>query len=139
MNQKETIQYLIDLGEDNLHGRVVGLVGDLGVGKTFFVKSFVGSLAEEIADQVNSPTYNLCNVYSVNNLEIHHYDLFRIESSGDLYDTGIFDSIENGVTLVFIEWVNLFPALVKSCDEVVTINSNGKEDPSFCYMLDIKN
>jgi tRNA threonylcarbamoyl adenosine modification protein YjeE len=129
MNQQQAIKYFIKLGKAKLGGRVVGLTGSLGVGKTHFVKTFVKLLDDESANQVNSPTYNICNIYELDELVIHHYDLYRIESEADLYNTGIYDSIENGSVLVFIEWVDLFKVLEVRCDELVVMKLE-TDDPS---------
>ena len=74
--------------------------------------------------QVHSPTFNLCNIYQWVDYEVHHYDLYRIQSHEDLYDTGIMDSIERKTTITFIEWIDLFPDMMECCDEIITISED---------------
>ncbi len=138
LKREQAVQYFSDLNPAYLQGKVIGLVGVLGVGKTQFVKSVVASMLPEAADQVNSPTYNICNIYQVKNLQIHHYDLYRIESEDDLYETGIFDSFEAGSALVFIEWVDLFPVLEERCDEILYLETGKKDGSSVQYHLTVK-
>ena len=125
------IKYLIQKIDDiNRQGTTIGLIGDLGVGKTFLVKELATKLSEDFVDQVSSPTYNICNIYKSGNLEIHHYDLYRIEEEDELNEIGLMDSIENKQLLVFIEWIDLFPHLVGLCDDIIsiTVNSNQKRN-----------
>ena len=75
--------------------------GDLGAGKTAFVRGFVLSLIPEA--KVKSPTYSIVNVYRGNGKTINHFDMYRISSFDDLYSTGYFDYFdENGI--IAIEW-----------------------------------
>ncbi|MBU2514452.1 tRNA (adenosine(37)-N6)-threonylcarbamoyltransferase complex ATPase subunit type 1 TsaE [bacterium] len=122
MNIEEIIQCYLSRDLKELKGKVIGLVGSLGVGKTHFVRTFLEKISKEFKDHVNSPTYNLCHIYKSSLLEVHHFDLYRIESEEDLYDIGILDSLEGGGLLVFIEWVDLFPMLENRCDEIIHID-----------------
>ncbi|MCG8339122.1 MAG: tRNA (adenosine(37)-N6)-threonylcarbamoyltransferase complex ATPase subunit type 1 TsaE [Proteobacteria bacterium] len=121
MDSKELLNFFLELKLSTLSGKVIGLVGDLGAGKTYLVKKLIASQFEELETEVNSPTYTICNVYKTKDMEIHHYDLYRIESEDELYDTGVLESIELGTALVFIEWVDMHPDLVEACDFIVNI------------------
>lgn len=116
-----------ELGIKGLKGMVIGLTGKLGAGKTYFVKELLNRFSPELGDQVSSPTFSLCNVYQIGRLEVHHYDVYRIESEADLYNTGIWESIENTNALIIIEWVDMFPLLADRCDEIVTISAKSAE------------
>ena len=123
------------IGIEKLKGKVIGLIGELGVGKTHFVKKFSKLVSKELTGQISSPTYNLCNIYKVLDLEIHHYDLYRIETDDELYEIGILDSIENSEIVIFIEWVNLHLSLVNVCDYIVTITVNEHNERMFNIKL----
>ena len=81
-------------------GDIVRLYGDIGVGKTVFVKgvaSFFGN-----ADEVCSPTFSIMNIYS-GSVDIYHFDLYRIEDEQEIYEAGLFDYIGGG-GISTIEW-----------------------------------
>lgn len=81
-------------------GDVVGLVGDLGAGKTQFVKGLAVGAGVESAALVTSPTFVLMNSYS-GRLPVRHYDLYRLDSP-DLEALGYLDLLTSSVTVV--EW-----------------------------------
>ena len=80
--------------------RFVALFGDLGVGKTAFVRGFTGVLAPTA--RVKSPTFALVNQYKGDKVSVFHFDMYRIEDEDDLYSIGFFDYIDAGICLV--EW-----------------------------------
>lgn len=127
MDKKKTIEYFKNIGLKNLEGKVIGLVGDLGAGKTTFIKELIEEVEKGSSHQVSSPTFSLCNTYSVQDSEIHHYDLYRIENEDELIEIGIFDSIEGRNAIVFIEWVDLFAEIRSLCNEIVNIKIFGSE------------
>lgn len=81
---------------------VITFSGDLGVGKTTFVKFLIQELAKNPKLEVTSPTFNLLHLYNFANLEIWHFDLYRLKKNIDIYELGIEDAFNRGVT--FIEW-----------------------------------
>lgn len=89
--------------EDPQAPRFVALEGDLGVGKTVFVRGFVSVLVPGSA--VRSPTFALVNEYrkKYTRLPVYHFDVYRINDEDDLYSTGFYDYLDsNAVCLV--EW-----------------------------------
>jgi tRNA threonylcarbamoyladenosine biosynthesis protein TsaE len=78
------------------------LKGDLGAGKTTFVKAYINHLGGD-KDEVDSPTFSLLNTYSVNNQDIHHFDLYRIQSPQEIEDIGFMEYMDSG-NLCFVEW-----------------------------------
>ena len=80
--------------------RFVALFGDLGVGKTAFVRGFTSVLAPKA--KVKSPTFALVNQYTGDKVSVFHFDMYRIEDEDDLYSIGFFDYIDAGICLV--EW-----------------------------------
>ena len=68
-------------------GDIIFLYGEIGVGKTTFVRYLVNELQKKNKiklSQVTSPTFNLLNEYKINDFKIIHYDLFRLESAKEL-------------------------------------------------------
>jgi tRNA threonylcarbamoyladenosine biosynthesis protein TsaE len=90
-------------------GDVVALAGDLGSGKTQFVKGFTAGLGSSAA--VTSPTFTLIHEYSHGRLPVYHFDFFRIEDRQSAARLGLYDYFfGDGVSV--IEWADRFPELV---------------------------
>lgn len=82
----------------------IGLIGDLGTGKTAFAKKLLSNLG--VLDSVKSPTFTFMIEYNLKDIDIAHFDVYRINNEDDLYDIGFYDYIDSpGLTL--IEWANL--------------------------------
>ena len=100
-------------------GEHIFLYGDMGVGKTTFVRYFINKIQinDNLAiSEVTSPTFNLLNEYKTNNFVIKHYDLFRIKNVSEIHDLDIFEKNKKIITLV--EWPQLLEknTKVKSID-----------------------
>ncbi len=78
---------------------VIALFGGLGMGKTAFTRGLSRGLG--VTEGVSSPTFALVNEYG-GKFKIYHFDMYRVQSWDDLYSTGFFDYLENGVLV--IEW-----------------------------------
>ena len=78
---------------------VIALFGGLGMGKTAFTRGLARGLG--IDDGVSSPTFALVNEYH-GRFAVYHFDMYRVTSWDDLYSTGFFDFLGNGVLV--IEW-----------------------------------
>ena len=111
-------------------GEYIFLYGEMGVGKTTFVRYFINKFQtnEQLKlTEVTSPTFNLLNEYETNNFMIKHYDLFRIKNSSEIKDLDIFEKNEKFITLV--EW----PQLLKNSNRAQSI------DLLFSYENELKN
>ena len=89
-------------------GEVIFLYGEMGVGKTTFVKYLINQLLIKKnlrTTEVTSPTFNLLNEYEVDNLIIKHYDLFRLKNESEIKNLDLFEQNKNTITL--IEWPEL--------------------------------
>ena len=100
-------------------GDIVYLFGEIGVGKSTFVKYLINFLQNKNSHSITeipSPTFNLVNEYQLNSLIIKHYDLYRINDEKELNSLGIFEDISKQITL--IEW----PEILKNHKITKTIN-----------------
>jgi len=89
-------------------GEIILLYGEMGVGKTTFVKHLINQfqIKKNIkVTGVTSPTFNLLNEYEVNDLVIKHYDLFRLKDKAEIINLDIFENNKSTITL--IEWPQL--------------------------------
>ena len=89
-------------------GEIIFLYGEMGVGKTTFVKYLINQLLIKKnlqTTEVTSPTFNLLNEYEIDNLIIKHYDLFRLKNESEIKNLDLFDQNKNTITL--IEWPEL--------------------------------
>jgi len=89
-------------------GEIIGLVGELGTGKTCFVRGLTEGLEVSQETWIRSPTFTLVNEYH-GRLPIYHIDLYRIESTDELEELNLREYLySSGVSL--IEWFEYFPA-----------------------------
>jgi len=84
------------------NGDTILLDGDLGAGKTQFVKKVVKAFGGD-ENLVTSPTFTLVNEYVVNGLKIYHFDLYRIKSVEELFNIGIEEYLYSDA-ICFVEW-----------------------------------
>ena len=95
-------------------GDIVFLYGEIGVGKTTFIKYLINRFQKENnleITEVTSPTFNLLNEYKINQTKINHYDLFRLKSSDEIKNLDLFEDQKDTITL--IEW----PEMIKKKPE----------------------
>ena len=86
--------------ENDSMPRFVAFYGDLGSGKTAFIRGFVSVISQSSA--VRSPTFTIVNEYRGGSIPIFHFDMYRIEGEDDLYSIGFYDYLDNGICLC--EW-----------------------------------
>ena len=85
---------------DNSVPHFIAMYGDLGVGKTAFVRGLASVLAPSA--RVKSPTYTVVNEYKGEKLTLYHFDVYRIEDEDDLYSVGFYEYLQKGICVV--EW-----------------------------------
>ncbi len=104
-------------------GDVVTLSGDLGAGKTHFVKGFARHFG--IADtQVSSPTYALVQEYEADGLTIFHIDAYRLESVQEALDIGLDEVLESDGICV-VEWPEKISGLIPASHWTVHVATTG--------------
>ena len=111
--------------EDTALPPFVALYGDLGVGKTAFVRGFASVLSPTSA--VRSPTFALVNEYRGGARPLFHFDMYRIESEDDLYSIGFDDYLDRGICLT--EWSENIPYALPEEYFRVTIEKTDAEHP----------
>jgi tRNA threonylcarbamoyladenosine biosynthesis protein TsaE len=120
ISSEETTRELAkDLSNYLKGSEIIFLYGEMGVGKTTFVKYLINQFQIKKKLQiteVTSPTFNLLNEYEVDDLVIKHYDLFRLKDKSEVKNLDLFDNNKNTITL--IEWPQLIikDNLIKTID-----------------------
>ena len=94
-----------------LPGDVIFLYGQIGVGKTTFVRLLVNNYENEKKlkkSEVLSPTFNIVFEYDIKDFTIEHYDLYRLKNEKEIKNIGLFENLKQNITIV--EW----PELIKN-------------------------
>lgn len=89
------------LAKDLAPGTVIAFTGDLGAGKTAFTRGLARGLG--IRDRITSPTFTIVNEYEGGRLPLFHFDMYRLESSDELFDIGWEDYLHRGGVCA-VEW-----------------------------------
>ncbi len=116
---------------------IILLFGDLGAGKTTFVRKYCNFLG--IKDVVSSPSFLILNTYESKNVVINHLDLYRVKNEEELDTIGLFDILENNPNLIFIEWPDNYLNLLKKYQKkILCIYFKFIEDNINAREIDIK-
>ena len=113
-------------------GDIVYFHGEIGVGKTTFIRHLINNLQQLSKinlTEVTSPTFNLVNEYDVGNFIIQHYDLYRLTDYSELKNIGLFENREEIVTLV--EWPE---KINKSIDKKIDLFFEYNDDLNKRYL-----
>ncbi|MDP2631953.1 MAG: tRNA (adenosine(37)-N6)-threonylcarbamoyltransferase complex ATPase subunit type 1 TsaE [Candidatus Uhrbacteria bacterium] len=127
----ETRKLAADFALQLKGGEVVELVGDLGSGKTTFVRGVAEALGSSV--RVKSPTFTIMNEYPVNHKAIKkivHLDLYRFTDPSQLQSLGL-DEYKRDDTVVFIEWPDIFDLSIFKGKSGDGINSTHKIEFEF--------
>ena len=123
-NVIETEQFAKQFAQTLTGGEVLLLHGDLGAGKTHFVKGLAVGL--DIADVITSPTFTIHNVY-YGKLTLNHFDFYRIEDSMEAEMLGLSEFFGEPTSVCAVEWSeNIVDLLPNNCIDV-TINKLGQD------------
>ena len=104
-SEKKLEEFANNLSSELKKGDIFFLIGEMGVGKTTFVKYLINNLqriSKKNLTEVTSPTFNIMNEYNIGSLLIKHYDLYRLKSPNELEDLNLFGEKDKAILL--IEW-----------------------------------
>ena len=119
-SEKKTEELASKFSKKLKPGNVVFLYGEMGVGKTTFIRYLINEFQKNNRlkiSEVTSPTFNLLNEYQINQIKINHYDLFRLKSSDEIKGLDLFDDIKDTVTI--IEWPQIINKKPKNLIELI--------------------
>ena len=104
-SEKQTEELAAQLLKELKPGSIIFLYGEMGVGKTTFIRYLINGFQKKNKlkiTEVTSPTFNILNEYQINQIKIKHYDLFRLKSVEEIKNLDLFEDSANAIT--FIEW-----------------------------------
>lgn len=135
-NERETTRLATRFAKTLRGGEVIGLIGDLGSGKTTFVRGLARVFG--ITGVIRSPTFTLMHIYPTKNLKLKikssklryfiHIDAYRLRSARELAGIGIEEYLGRQDTVTAIEWADRVRPLLTRSPKTITIHcSHGKK------------
>jgi len=118
-SEKKTEELAKKVSQKLKPGNIIFLYGEMGVGKTTFIRYLINTLQKNNRlnqTEITSPTFNLLNEYQINKIRIDHYDLFRLKSTQELKNLGLFEESLN--TIKLIEWPQIIKEKPKNLIEL---------------------
>ena len=119
-SEKNTEELAKKLQKKLKSGDIIFFYGEMGVGKTTFIRYLINEFQKKNKinlTEVTSPTFNIMNEYYINQIKINHYDLFRLKSSQEIRNLGLFENRLNSIDL--IEWPQIIDEHPKNLIELI--------------------
>jgi tRNA threonylcarbamoyladenosine biosynthesis protein TsaE len=121
-SEKDTFNFAKKFAKTLHGGEVIGLVGNLGSGKTVFAKGLASGLG--ISQKITSPTFVLMRVYPVKKTKIKnfiHIDAYRLKSAADLEAIGAKEYFSDPISVVLIEWADKVKKMLPKKIQIIKI------------------
>ncbi|MGC9048864.1 MAG: tRNA (adenosine(37)-N6)-threonylcarbamoyltransferase complex ATPase subunit type 1 TsaE [Patescibacteria group bacterium] len=137
-SEKQTFNLGKKLAKQFKGGKVVGLIGELGAGKTVLIKGVAAGLG--IKKTITSPTFVLMKVYKIKDLRFKiksfiHVDAYRLESGRDLIDIGLKDWLCQSNTITVIEWADRVKSILPKNTITIKIKMGKKKNERIINIL----
>jgi tRNA threonylcarbamoyladenosine biosynthesis protein TsaE len=126
-DSKMTEEFARKIGKKLKGSEVIELVGDLGSGKTTFVKGLVKGAGSE--DEVASPTFTINKIYEGKDVSIYHYDFYRLSDPGEMKHE-LEEAINDPNAVLVIEWSDIVKKLLPSNRLTITLGVLGMDERS---------
>ncbi len=125
---EETFELGLKFAQTLKGGEVIEFIGDLGAGKTSFMRGLAEGLKSE--DSVSSPTFTLSNIYTGRDgLSIHHFDFYRLSEPG-LVQEQLKEAVEDPEAIVCVEWAETIRGVLpedRITIEITTLDEDSRE------------
>ena len=119
-SEKKTEELASKFSKKIKPGNMVFLYGEMGVGKTTFIRYLINQFQKNNdldITEVTSPTFNLLNEYQINQIKINHYDLFRLKTADEIKNLDLFNDKANTISL--IEWPQIIDEKLENLIELL--------------------
>jgi tRNA threonylcarbamoyladenosine biosynthesis protein TsaE len=116
---EDTFRIAADFAKSAQPGLVLGLIGDLGAGKTQFVKGFAAGLG--ITERVHSPTFTLVNEYRSGRVRCYHLDLYRLDTPEQIHSAGLEQYFQPEGAVTLIEWFDRARGIVPTSERLIVV------------------
>ncbi len=119
-NEQDTIDFAEKFAKKLKVGDIIVLSGELGSGKTKFVQGVLKHFGLE--DEISSPTFTIVNEYNAGEINIYHFDVYRLEDSDEFYAMGGDELFSTGICL--IEWGEMIEDILPKPYTKITFSKN---------------
>lgn len=126
---EETEAVAAELARSLIGGEVIALEGELGAGKTQFVRGLLRGLGGQ-PRSVSSPTFVLLNIYDSGRLKLFHLDAYRTQGADDFESIGFAELLEQRDAVIVIEWASRVRELLPNQRIDIAIERTGENDRS---------
>lgn len=123
-SEEETINFASNFASNLKRGNIVILSGELGSGKTKFVQGILKHF--NIENEISSPTFTIVNEYKTKDINIYHFDLYRLSDIEEFYGIGGNEYLENGICI--FEWGEILENDIKCKYTKITFKRNLEND-----------
>lgn len=130
-DEADTAAFGAKLAETLQAGDVVGLVGDLGTGKTALTKSIARALG--VQELITSPTFTIVQEYHDGKLPLYHFDVYRIGDVEEMYEIG-YEEYFFGKGVCIVEWADLIEEIMPEDGILIEIEC-GEEETQRRYVV----
>ena len=128
-SEADTAELGKKLADELKEGDVLGLIGDLGTGKTTLTKYIAEGLG--ITETITSPTFTIVNEYHSGRLPLFHFDAYRLEAAGDAFEVGMEEYFDRG-GISIIEWADMVAEVLPE-DAKLILMEYGEEEGERIY------
>lgn len=122
-SEQDTIDFAEKFAKDLKIGDIIILTGELGSGKTKFVQGVLKHFG--IESEISSPTFTIVNEYNADDVNIYHFDVYRLEDSDEFYAMGGDEYFSNGICL--IEWGEMIEDILPKPYTKITFSKNNDD------------
>jgi tRNA threonylcarbamoyladenosine biosynthesis protein TsaE len=124
-SSEETIAIAKKLAKQLKPGTILALEGDLGAGKTTFIKGIALGFGLKDPDEVKSPTFALMHIYP-SKTPVYHFDFYRLENEKDVQNIGFLEFAADPAAVTCVEWPQRAPALFPPSTVQIRITSENE-------------
>lgn len=129
-SEQDTINFAKDFASKLNKGDIIVLSGELGSGKTKFVQGVLEYFG--LADEISSPTFTIVNEYIKDDINIYHFDVYRLADTDEFYAMGGDEYLQNGICL--IEWGEMIESILPNHYTKIIFRKND-DNPEYRELL----